>query len=93
MFVDMRTWQIPKSDTFAQIKAPIKLDRRSQLSEIWLEDDATDADHIAAKFSTSPLVNLGFRLQRTQDISDFIKHCEQKADVVALEYIRTWVTT
>ena len=93
MFVDMRTWQIPKSDTFNQIKAPIKLDRRSQLSEIWLEDETTDADHIAEKFLTSPMVNLRFRLQRTQDISDFLKHGEQKADVVTLEYIRTWVAT
>ena len=35
----MRSWQIPNSDTFNQIKAPIKLDRRSQLSETWLEDE------------------------------------------------------
>ena len=62
----MRSWQIPNSDTFNQIKAPIKLDRRSQLSETWLEDEATDADHIAEKFFSAPLIKLGFEVIKPQ---------------------------
>ena len=91
LFVDMRSWQIPNSYNFNQIKAPIELDRRSQLSETWLEDEATDADHIAKKVFTSPTTKLGFELERTQSISAFITHCEEKADKVVVDYIRTWI--
>ncbi|WP_334038686.1 arginine decarboxylase [Alteromonas macleodii] len=91
LFVDMRSWQIPNSDTFNQIKAPIKLDRRSQLSETWLEDEATDADHIAEKFFSAPSIKLGFELERTQSIPEFITLCEEKADNVVIDYVRTWI--
>lgn len=91
LFIDMRTWQVPQSDTFNQIKAPIKLDRRNQLSETWLEDDETDAEHIAQKFFKSSTVNLGFELERTQNISEFIAYCEEKADKIVIDYVRTWI--
>ena len=93
LFVDMRGWQTPNSDTFNQIKAPIKLDRRNQLSETWLEDDETDVEHIAQKFFKSPQINLGFELERTQNISEFIAYCEAKADKIVIDYVQTWIDT
>lgn len=91
LFVDMRGWQIPKSDNFNQIKSSITLDRRNQLSELWLENEETDAEHIAQKFFNSSSTKLGFTLIRTHNVIDFITHCEDKADDVAMEYVRTWI--
>ncbi|MBJ2129154.1 arginine decarboxylase [Alteromonas sp. IB21] len=91
LFVDMRGWQIPKSDNFNQIKSSITLDRRNQLSELWLENDETDAEHIARRFFNSPSTKLGFTLFRTKNVSDFITHCEDKADDVVMEYVRSWI--
>jgi hypothetical protein len=58
-----------------------------------LEDNATDADHIAQKFFTTPSGKLGFELERTQSISEFITHCEEKADKIVLDYVRTWIAS
>ena len=89
LFVDMRSWQIPKSDTFNQIKAPLKLGRRNQLSEMWLEDETTDADHIAEKFFTLSSNKLSFKLQRTHDVTVFMTHGKNCADEAVVQYIQT----
>ena len=87
LLVDMRTWQIPKSDSFNQMKAPIKLDRRNQLSEVWLENEDTDADHIANKFFSEQR----FSLTRTKDEQIFLAHSKTLVDEVVMSYIRSWI--
>jgi hypothetical protein len=87
LLVDMRTWQIPKSDSFNQMKAPIKLDRRNQLSEVWLENEDTDADHIADKFFNEQR----FPLTRTKDEQTFLAHSKTLVDEVVMSYIRSWI--
>lgn len=87
LLVDMRTWQIPKSDSFNQMKAPIKLDRRNQLSEVWLENEDTDADHTANKF----LSEQRFSLTRTKDEQVFLTHSQTLVDEVVMSYIRSWI--
>lgn len=87
LLVDMRTWQIPKSDSFNQMKAPIKLDRRNQLSEMWLENEDTDADHIADKFLTEQR----FSLTRTKDQQTFLAHSKTLVDEVTMAYITSWI--
>jgi hypothetical protein len=87
LLVDMRTWQIPKSDSFNQMKAPIKLDRRNQLSEVWLENEDTDADHIADKFFSEQR----FPLTRTKDEQTFLAHSKTLVDEVVMSYIRSWI--
>ena len=87
LLVDMRTWQIPKSETFNQIKAPIKLDRRNQLYEIWLECEETDADHVAQKMREE----VSTPLKRTNSVSQFLASCAQRNDSDTVEQIKTWV--
>ncbi|BFT31893.1 hypothetical protein D210916BOD24_30690 [Alteromonas sp. D210916BOD_24] len=87
LLVDMRTWQIPKSETFNQIKAPFKLDRRNQLYEIWLECEGTDADHVAEKMRLEAKTPL----ERTHSVSQFLASCADKTDNKALAHITAWV--
>lgn len=87
LLVDMRTWQIPKSETFNQIKAPIKLDRRNQLYELWLECEETDADHVAQKMREE----VSIPLKRTNSVSQFLACCAQRNDTDTVEQIKTWV--
>ncbi|GEA02579.1 hypothetical protein KUL17_14760 [Alteromonas sp. KUL17] len=42
-------------------------------------------------FFSAPSIKLGFELERTQSISEFITLCEEKADNVVIDYVRTWI--
>tara|TARA_Y100000034_G_scaffold6266_1_gene6889 strand:- start:2378 stop:2797 length:420 start_codon:yes stop_codon:yes gene_type:complete len=88
LIVDMRSWQIPTAKTFTQMKAAIKIDRSNQVSELWLEDEDTKANHIAEKF----FAETKFTLSRTKSITDFIEQCAQKADDNVVQYIKIWLT-
>ena len=87
LFVDMRTWQIPNSDIYNQIKAPMKLDRRNQLGELWLEDECNDYGNIAEKF----LSEQKFVLERTNTVDAFLKSVAERAGKVAANDIKSWV--
>jgi hypothetical protein len=88
VLVDMRTWKVPNSVTFAKMKAPIHLDRRNQKIEIWLEDDDTVADHIAAKFFNEQ----NFTLHRTKDQDSFMTQVDVVFDIETKAYIQNWIT-
>ncbi|OJF70967.1 arginine decarboxylase [Alteromonas sp. V450] len=88
LIVDMRSWQIPTAKSFTQMKAAIKIDRRNQVSELWLEDDETNADHVAQKF----FAETKFTLSRTKSVTDFIEQCAQKADDSVVQYVKIWLS-
>jgi hypothetical protein len=88
LIVDMRVWQDPRSDSNIKMKSTIKLDRRNQLSELWLEDDNSETDHIVENFFT----DIAFTLDRTKHFSTFIALCETKAEPVVVDYIKSWVS-
>ena len=83
----MRTWQIPNSDIYNQIKAPMKLDRRNQLGELWLEDECTNYGNIAEKFFSEQK----FVLERTNTVDAFLKSVAERAGEVAANDIKIWV--
>ncbi len=87
IIVDMRTWEVPNSVSFAKMKAPIQLDRRNQLSETWLEDGETVADHIAAKFINEQ----NFTLHRTKDHDSFMSRVDLVFDIETKAYVQDWV--
>lgn len=87
LFVDMRSWQIPNSDIYNQIKAPMKLDRRNQLGELWLEDERTDYGTIAEKFFSEQK----FVLERTNTVDAFLKSVAERAGEVVANDIKNWV--
>ncbi|MDO6566938.1 arginine decarboxylase [Alteromonas sp. 1_MG-2023] len=86
VLVDMRTWKVPDSVSFAKMKAPIQLDRRNQLSETWLEDGETVADHIANKFFNEQ----NFTLQRTKDIESFMQQVDSMFGAKTKAHIFDW---
>ena len=88
VIVDMRSWEVPHSESFARMKAPIHLDRRNQKIEIWLEDDNTVADHIAAKFFNEQ----NFTLHRTKDHNLFMTQVDSVFDNETKAYIQDWIT-
>ena len=88
IIVDMRTWRVPHSESFARIKAPIQIDRRNQKIEIWLEDDDTVADHIAAKFSNEQ----NFTLHRTKDLDSFIGQVDSVFEAETKAHIHEWLS-
>ncbi len=88
IIVDMRTWEVPNSVSFAKMKAPIQLDRRNQLSETWLEDGETVADHIAAKFFNEQ----NFTLHRTKDQDSFMTRVDVVFDTETKAYVQDWIT-
>lgn len=87
LLVDMRTWQIPNSNIYNQIKAQMKLDRRNQLGELWLEDECTDYGNIAEKF----LSEQKFVLERTNTVDAFLRSVAKRAGEVAANDIKNWV--
>ena len=87
IIVDMRTWEVPNSVSFAKMKAPIQLDRRNQLSETWLEDGETVVDHIAAKFFNEQ----NFTLHRTKDHDSFMSRVDLVFDIETKAYVQDWV--
>lgn len=87
LIVDMRVWQDPKSDSNMKMKSTVKLDRRNQQSELWLEDDDSETDHIVENF----FLDVAFTLDRTKDVSAFMQLCENKAEPVVVDYIKSWV--
>ena len=87
LIVDMRVWQDPKSDSNMKMKSTVKLDRRNQQSELWLEDDDSETDHIVENFFS----DVAFTLDRTKDVSAFMQLCENKAEPVVVDYIKSWV--
>ncbi|MEC8232271.1 MAG: arginine decarboxylase [Pseudomonadota bacterium] len=87
LIVDMRSWQDPKSDSNMRMKSTIRLDRRNQLSELWLEDENSDTGHIVENF----FADVSFPLDRTQSLTEFFSLCETKAEPLVVEYIKSWV--
>lgn len=87
LIVDMRSWQDPKSDSNMRMKSTIRLDRRNQLSELWLEDENSDTGHIVKNF----FADVSFPLDRTQSLTEFFSLCETKAEPLVVEYIKSWV--
>ncbi|CAD5248273.1 conserved hypothetical protein [Alteromonas sp. 38] len=88
IIVDMRSWEVPDSEFFARMKAPIQIDRRNQKIEIWLEDDKTVADHIAAKFFNEQ----NFTLHRTKNQDSFIRQVDSVFSGETKAYILEWVS-
>lgn len=88
IIVDMRTWEVLDSVAFARMKAPIQLDRRNQRSEVWLEDETTNAEHIAAKFFNEQ----NFKLKRTKNTGAFLKTIDPIFDDEAKAHIIEWAT-
>jgi len=89
LFVDMRSWSIPNTDISRRIKEPVQLDRRNQLSELWLEDDTTDANHIAEKF----LKNQPFTFSRTNDVTTFLSDVDKRVEPSVMAYVTSWIDT
>jgi hypothetical protein len=87
LIVDMRVWQDPKSDSNMKMKSTVKLDRRNQQSELWLEDDDSETNHIVENF----FLDVAFTLDRTKDVSAFMQLCENKAEPIVVDYIKSWV--
>ena len=89
LFVDMRSWSIPNTDILRRIKEPVQLDRRNQLSELWLEDDKTDANHIADKFfEIQP-----FTFSRTNNVSTFLNDVGNRVEPSVMQYVTSWIDT
>lgn len=89
LFVDMRSWSSTKTETVIRIKDSIQLDRRNQLSELWLEDDATDANHIAQRY----LEKQPFTFSRTKDVNTFLSDVEKRVEPSVMAYVTSWIET
>lgn len=89
LFVDMRSWSIPNTDISRRIKEPVQLDRRNQLSELWLEDDKTEANHIAEKF----FANQPFTFSRTNDVTTFLSDVDKRVEPSVMTYVTSWIDT
>ncbi|WP_334030806.1 arginine decarboxylase [Alteromonas sp. P256] len=89
LFVDMRSWSSTKTETVIRIKDSIQLDRRNQLSELWLEDDTTDANHIAQRY----LENQPFTFSRTNDVNTFLSDVDKRVEPSAMTYVTSWIET
>jgi len=89
LLVDMRCWSIPDTDVSRRIKEPVQLDRRNQLSELWLEDDKTDANHIAENFIASQ----PFTFSRTKDVNTFLSDVEKRVEPSVMQYVTSWIDT
>jgi hypothetical protein len=89
LLVDMRSWSIPNTDISRRIKEPVQLDRRNQLSEFWLEDDKTDANHIAEKF----FENQPFIFNRTNDVTTFLSDVTKRVEPSMMDYVTSWIHT
>lgn len=88
LLVDMRDWQAPNTPSAKRIKAAFQLDRRNQYAEIWLENESTDSEHLAAKFFN----HVSFTLVRVNTIAQFIEcACSNDSDEVKA-YITDWIT-
>ncbi|MAI64148.1 arginine decarboxylase [Alteromonas hispanica] len=87
LLVDIRAWSTPDSEIDSRIRQPIQLDRRNQLSELWLEDENTNADHIAKKY----FVNEAFVLERTQDAGVFLGLASERVEPSTMAYVKSWV--
>jgi hypothetical protein len=72
LLVDMRTWGVSASAVSQRIKGHIHLDRRNQISEIWLQSKGVDVEHIADKFSGEQ----HFTLHRTSSVDSFLDKVE-----------------
>ncbi|NDV92493.1 arginine decarboxylase [Alteromonas sp. 345S023] len=73
LLVDMRTWVVPASAVSQRIKGHIHLDRRNQMSELWLQSGSADVEHIADKFSGEQ----HFTLHRISTVDLFLEKVEQ----------------
>ncbi|WP_334065154.1 arginine decarboxylase [Alteromonas genovensis] len=89
LFVDMRSWSSTKTETVIRIKDSIQLDRRNQLSELWLEDDTTDANHIAQRY----LENQPFTFSRTNDVTTFLSDIDKRVEPSVMAYVTSWIDT
>lgn len=89
LFVDIRSWSSTKTDTVIRIKDSIHLDRRNQLSELWLEDETTDANHIAQRY----FENQHFTFKRTNDVSTFLDYVCERVEPSVMAYVKSWIDT
>lgn len=87
LLVDMRTWVVPISAIAEKIKGHIQLDRRNQLSEIWLQSEEADIEHIADKFHDEH----HFTLHRITDVQGFIDKVELLCGHESKKHIEAWL--
>ncbi len=63
IIVDMRQWQVDESVAEENKNYPVVIDRRNQIAEAWLVNDAKQAQHLDKYFESLPFSPLRVQSQ------------------------------